>query len=137
MTRNHFGRRGILPRRALAVAISPTRICRGRRSASPIGIKLRERAIISVGIILSTSNTCYGIESKSSIQRIAMLIEYDRSKFPRSRGAQCGVLCGKARLKPRWGLDAWDIGSLCTFRPSGARGWCAMRTLQMYLSNGL
>ena len=39
-----------------------------------------------------------------------MLIEYDRFKFPRSRGAQCGVLRGKARLKPRWGLEAWDIG---------------------------
>ena len=39
-------------------------------------------------------------------------------------------------LSPRWGLGTGVLAFLHTFRPAGAfKGWCAVRTLQMYFSN--
>ena len=49
------------------------------------------------------------------------------------------LLLSAAYLSPRsLGRTHYPLAFLYTFRPSGAiRGWCALRTLQMYFSNRL
>ena len=43
------------------------------------------------------------------------------------------LLLSAKYLSPRWGWVNGALAFLYTFRPSGAfKGWCAVRTLQMY-----
>ena len=48
------------------------------------------------------------------------------------------LLLSAVYLSPLWGYVCGVVAFLYTCRPSGAfRGWCAVRTLQMYFSNKL